>query len=52
MPGKSLLRFSGIMEADDADAMTHTIEKGCEQVDINEWQVVSGYQYRHFIFQW
>lgn len=35
--GKKLLRFSGILNADDVNDMTQAIENGCEKVDINEW---------------
>jgi hypothetical protein len=31
-PGKQLLRFAGILEAEDAQAMIQAIEVGCEQV--------------------
>ena len=37
VPGKQLLRFAGILEAEDAQAMTQAIEAGCERVDVNEW---------------
>jgi len=37
VPGKQLLRFAGILESEDAQAMTQAIEAGCEQVDVNEW---------------
>lgn len=37
MPGKQLLRFAGILESEDAQAMTQAIEAGCEQVDVDEW---------------
>jgi hypothetical protein len=35
--GKKLLRFAGILDADDVKEMTQAIENGCEKVDINEW---------------
>jgi hypothetical protein len=35
--GKLLLRFSGIIEAEDIMVMTQAIKEGCEQVDIDEW---------------
>jgi len=35
--GKKLLRFAGILNADDVTDMTQAIENGCEKVDINEW---------------
>lgn len=37
VPGKQLLRFSGIMEAEDIQAMSQAIEASCERVDVNEW---------------
>ncbi len=37
VPGKQLLRFSGVMGAEDVQAMTQAIEAGCERVDMNEW---------------
>ncbi|MCZ7393000.1 MAG: hypothetical protein ABOK23_11945 [Candidatus Methanoperedens sp.] len=37
VPGKKFLRFSGIIEAEDIQAMTQAIEASCEQVDVNEW---------------
>lgn len=36
-PGYALLRFSGIITEEDAQAMGQAIEEGCEQVDIDEW---------------
>ncbi|MFQ5854861.1 MAG: hypothetical protein ACE5LU_04355 [Anaerolineae bacterium] len=36
-PGKQLLRFAGIIEPDDIEAMSQAIEAGCEKVDANEW---------------
>ncbi|MDY6900970.1 MAG: hypothetical protein SWZ49_23240 [Cyanobacteriota bacterium] len=36
-PGQELLRFAGSIPADDLQLMRDAIEKGCEQVDINEW---------------
>lgn len=35
--GKKLLRFAGILNAEDVTDMTQAIENGCEKVDINEW---------------
>jgi hypothetical protein len=35
--GKKLLRFSGILEADDIQAITQANEAECERVDVNEW---------------
>lgn len=37
VPGKQLLRFSGVIEAKDIQAMTQAIEGGCERVDTDEW---------------
>ncbi len=37
VPGKQLLRFSGIMEAEDIQAITQAVEASCERVDMNEW---------------
>jgi hypothetical protein len=37
VPGRSLLRFAGAIEADDLRAMSEAIEAGCEQVDADEW---------------
>jgi hypothetical protein len=36
-PGKELLTFAGIIDAEDIKAMSQAIEDGCEQVNINEW---------------
>ena len=36
-PGCELLRFSGIITEEDAQAMSQTIEEGCEQVNTDEW---------------
>lgn len=36
VPGKQLLHFAGILEADDVQAVTEAIEAGCEQVDVND----------------
>jgi hypothetical protein len=35
--GKSLLMFSGAIQAVDLKAMADNIEAGCEKVDSNEW---------------
>jgi hypothetical protein len=37
VPGRSLLRFAGAIEADDLRAMSEAIHVGCEQVDADEW---------------
>jgi hypothetical protein len=31
VPGKQLLRFAGVIEADDTRVMSQAIEKGCER---------------------
>ena len=36
VPGTQLLRFAGIIPADDLRLMSEAIESGCEQID-NEW---------------
>jgi hypothetical protein len=35
--GKDLLRFAGILNEQEARSLSQAIEKGCEQVDLNEW---------------
>ncbi|MBI5238048.1 MAG: hypothetical protein HY887_06460 [Deltaproteobacteria bacterium] len=35
--GKSLLRFEGVIPADDLQLMSKAIEEGCEKVDISGW---------------
>ena len=37
VPGRSLLRFAGAIEAEDLEAMSEAIEAGCEQVNVDEW---------------
>ena len=37
VPGQALLRFAGLVEADDLAAMQQAIEEDCEQVHPNEW---------------
>jgi hypothetical protein len=37
VPGENLLRFAGMMPADDLEAMRQAIEDGCERVDWHEW---------------
>lgn len=37
VPGKELLRFAGMFEANDARRMAAAIEDGCERVDPDEW---------------
>lgn len=35
--GKNLLRFEGIIPADDLRLITKAIEENCEKVDLGEW---------------
>lgn len=35
--GQELLRFSGVISPDDAELVREAIDRGCEQVDTNEW---------------
>jgi hypothetical protein len=37
VPGASLLKFAGVINDSDLDAMSRAIEEGCEGVDSNEW---------------
>ncbi len=37
IPGKRLLRFSGILSPEDAHAMSLLIENGCKRVDTDEY---------------
>jgi hypothetical protein len=37
VPGQQLLRFAGSIPRDDIRLMSEAIERGCEQVDTNEW---------------
>ncbi|MDP2844863.1 MAG: hypothetical protein Q8N79_02160 [Candidatus Methanoperedens sp.] len=37
VPGNKLLRFAGMLKADDVQAITQAVEEGCEQVEISEW---------------
>ncbi|MBM4028866.1 MAG: hypothetical protein FJ280_26245 [Planctomycetes bacterium] len=37
VPGRQLRRFAGTISAEDAELMHEAIERGCEQVDTNEW---------------
>lgn len=36
-PGKDLLQFAGTIPTSDLELMKEAIERGCEQVDLNEW---------------
>lgn len=35
--GKQLLRFAGAIPLSEVELMRLAIERGCEEVDINEW---------------
>ena len=35
--GRSLLRFAGTIDSEDARRMSVAIEEGCGQIDPNEW---------------
>ncbi|XZE19919.1 hypothetical protein SH449x_005249 [Pirellulaceae bacterium SH449] len=35
--GADLLRFAGVIDKSDLDAMSRAIEDGCEGIDLNEW---------------
>lgn len=35
--GKELVRFSGVITSDDAQAMAAAVETACEQVNSDEW---------------
>lgn len=35
--GRSLLRFAGAFEPEEARSMSEAIEEGCERVDAGEW---------------
>ena len=37
VPGKSLLRFVGVISPEDCQIMTEAIEAGCERIDSHEW---------------
>ena len=37
VPGRQLLRVAGTISAEDAELMREAIERGCEQVDTDEW---------------
>jgi len=37
VPGEKLLRFAGMIPADDVELMRQAIEDDCEQVDWHEW---------------
>jgi len=37
VPGARLMRFAGSIPPEDIKLMSEAIERGCEQVDTNEW---------------
>lgn len=37
IPGKQLLRFAGMLNAQEAKALSQAIEEGCERVDPDAW---------------
>ena len=37
VPGRQLLHLAGTISPEDAELMREAIERGCEQVDTNEW---------------
>lgn len=37
VPGRDLLKFSGVISSEDARTMLEAVEEGCEKVDIDEW---------------
>ncbi len=37
VPGESLMRFAGVLDAKTLKEMEEAIEEGCEQIDKNEW---------------
>ena len=37
IPGRQLLRFAGAVPENDISLMSEAIERGCEQVDTDEW---------------
>ena len=37
VPGHTLMKFAGSIDADDAEQMLQAIEQDCRKVDINEW---------------
>ena len=36
-PGKELVKFSGIIDDEDAEKIREAVDEGCEKVDFNEW---------------
>jgi hypothetical protein len=37
IPGRDLMRFAGVLDADSGREMIEAIEEGCERVDLDEW---------------
>lgn len=37
VPGKSLLKYSGVLDADSCRKITSAVREGCGMVDSNEW---------------
>jgi len=37
VPGRDLLRFAGMIDADDLRRMAEAIDNDCEQIDLHEW---------------
>ncbi len=37
VPGRQSLHLAGTISPEDAELMREAIERGCEQVDTNEW---------------
>ena len=37
IPGSALLRFAGVINTEDLDIISRTIEEDCEKVSLNEW---------------
>ena len=35
--GKNLLKFEGVISADDLQLISKSIEENCEKIDTNEW---------------
>ena len=37
VPGRSLLRFAGIIDGADLEELKQAVEEGCEQIHPNDW---------------
>lgn len=37
VPGKELLRFAGVVESEDVEAMRQATQAGCGRVDADDW---------------